>query len=926
MFRKIIKGLKDVWCGTLEFDTEPKKDSFNPVTSGGVYDAINGAGGAKEIVYFDVDPSDPPSGIYEAIGEALSNNKLPAIRSDGKLYLYTSTGTDVYNFVGVFSTDGVGYEEFSVYTDDNVQVDEHTASLGYAALPSSGTEEHPAWAKVCELEPKPQQTYTTYGLALLFTAEHPSNDGKNTESGIIAIDVGSNWFTNSNCCNASWMAYTPGSEYSKILGVKIIGKYGVPSNPALAPYPVYKIEVWVKYYGGHNILVNALQNAMYFTGMVQANFFNFPEGHAAVPQSTEPSYSDTEEYVYKNFFYPAQSPSVAYTHAQSLTSEQKAQGRDNIGAASASDVTALQSQVSSLSNVSAYSVKGEATVAQLNAGPSGIQAGWAYQLTDSGTLTDGSLAVVAGDTVAWDGTKWFPLVKSDYYATKTYAQNVAHSIAPEFDPEKTGGYIFGEIFADGGKTYLTIDDFSGAFDASKVLNVNGTFIDFFSSFVTYFRKNGLGQNGELRTRVYGNITFYLVPIPAGTHVSIKKTYSSMSAPAADFVRYNSDKSVKSYVNAKSIDYTTTDDEYLSFAFQPADKFPVFVIPTSLHTDVIGALNLYETKAVADFLLDDRWKIHNGYLDADGNIGYSTADYGWECSYKIPMPRGARISITKSAALSSSWKDFVAYDSDGEVLASANDTSFSYEFADDGFLSFVRLPSGTFTIKANKVLETFASFYRQKEINIKSLSIISSSSSTYYGFIPSGQITYYGPIAAAGQVDLPNGVKDTWWHKVCSQLGIPLLLNDSASGSYYTTAGGIGTPQITRLENVYGAGTVGSVRPDLLIFYTCINDSYDGVEVGLPKYSDWDESDKAKIAPALCYGMDLIQKYCPGVKILNIMNFTLNMDIRAAMIAICEHYGVKNILLPTCERTNGHPTARGMTQISEFVKRAIVDML
>lgn len=269
-----------------------------------------GPSGAKEIVYFEVDPSNPPSGIYDDIAETLSNGKLPAIRSDGKLYQYTSTGTGLYTFVGVFSNDGVGYEIFDVYSDDNVQVDEHNASLGYAALPSSGTEENPAWAKVCELEPKPQQSYTTYGLALLFTAEHPSNGGKNTESGILVIDVGSNWFHNSNCCNASWMAYTPGSEYAKILGVKIIGKYGVPRHSALAPYPIYKIEVWVKYYGGHNILVNALQNAMYFTGMVQGDFFKFPEGHIATPQSTEPSYSDTERYKYKNFFYPAESPGV----------------------------------------------------------------------------------------------------------------------------------------------------------------------------------------------------------------------------------------------------------------------------------------------------------------------------------------------------------------------------------------------------------------------------------------------------------------------------------------------------------------------------------------------------------------------------------------------------------------------------------------
>lgn len=51
--------------------------------------------------------------------------------------------------------------------------------------------------------------------------------------------------------------------------------------------------------------------------------------------------------------------------------------------------------------------KGPATVAELNAGITGIQEGWTYTLTDAGTLTDGSIAVESGDEVAWTGTAWF---------------------------------------------------------------------------------------------------------------------------------------------------------------------------------------------------------------------------------------------------------------------------------------------------------------------------------------------------------------------------------------------------------------------------------------------------------------------------------------------------------------------------------------
>lgn len=55
-------------------------------------------------------------------------------------------------------------------------------------------------------------------------------------------------------------------------------------------------------------------------------------------------------------------------------------------------------------------LKGPATVAQLDAGITGIQPGWTYTLTDAGTLTDGSINVDVGDEVAWtEDDEWFKL-------------------------------------------------------------------------------------------------------------------------------------------------------------------------------------------------------------------------------------------------------------------------------------------------------------------------------------------------------------------------------------------------------------------------------------------------------------------------------------------------------------------------------------
>lgn len=348
------------------------------VTAGGIEKSVTNVGGkqvlkldaggpagAKEIVYFDVDPSDPPSGIYAAITAALSNGKEPVIKNGGAVYFYSATGTDEYVFVGGYKNEAVGYTEFTVSSDDSVtskSVDDKVFDmyLLYKTDPASPGDppgDEDSW--VCD-----------------------ANKHVITKGELVAAHADCRYFILNNDVE-------PGSNSRKYFAA-----------------------------------VTNISNAY-----VQLRFYMLEysgEGAADFYQKTVSDDSEGRLYVSDSYqtYLAGTNQAVLVSEPQNFDSTQKAQGRDNIGAAAASDVTALQTQVSSLSNVSAYSVKGEATVAQLNAGPSGIQAGWAYQLSDSGTLTEGSLAVVAGDTVAWDGTKWFPLVKSDYYATKTYAQKL----------------------------------------------------------------------------------------------------------------------------------------------------------------------------------------------------------------------------------------------------------------------------------------------------------------------------------------------------------------------------------------------------------------------------------------------------------------------------------------------------------------------
>ena len=102
---------------------------------------------------------------------------------------------------------------------------------------------------------------------------------------------------------------------------------------------------------------------------------------------------------------------------------------------------ALQEQIDDIAEKagSGYIPKGEATVATLN-GLSGQENGELYTMTDAGTLTDGSLAVVAGDTVAWDeaNSVWY---KAMDYAPRQYGTNEVHNLPTTITAFRTGDVI-----------------------------------------------------------------------------------------------------------------------------------------------------------------------------------------------------------------------------------------------------------------------------------------------------------------------------------------------------------------------------------------------------------------------------------------------------------------------------------------------------
>ena len=161
-----------------------------------------------------------------------------------------------------------------------------------------------------------------------------------------------------------------------------------------------------------------------------------------------------------------------------------------------------------------------------------------------------------------------------------------------------------------------------------------------------------------------------------------------------------------------------------------------------------------------------------------------------------------------------------------VLYMPSDTAkfkYGYYGTDKGFF-YVGSVTRVVTSSALSIGVKFAGV-KTVEKNIstykgKTLSILGDSISTFSGYIPAGNATYYPR-------DDVQTVDSTWWKKLMNALGMTLKVNNSWSGSYVTTVNGTTSA---------GCGTRAEAlgeSPDVIIVWMGINDF--GNEVGLGTY-------------------------------------------------------------------------------------------
>lgn len=202
---------------------------------------------------------------------------------------------------------------------------------------------------------------------------------------------------------------------------------------------------------------------------------------------------------------------------------------------------------------------------------------------------------------------------------------------------------------------------------------------------------------------------------------------------------------------------------------------------------------------------------------------------------------------------------------------------------------------------------------------KNVMIFGDSYSTFAGYIPEGYAVYYSG-ADCDNTDVRR-VEETWWHRVCSDLQLNLVRNDSWSGSTLCNTGYNGDCSRTnsfiyRLEKLEGENFFRDNEIDTVFIFGCTNDSWANAPLGENKMTGHTAEDLYAVCPAIGYFIGRLREILPEANIIFMINTELKPQIGEAVKAASAHFGTSFIQMEYIDKRCGHPTIQGMKDIAE----------
>ncbi len=203
---------------------------------------------------------------------------------------------------------------------------------------------------------------------------------------------------------------------------------------------------------------------------------------------------------------------------------------------------------------------------------------------------------------------------------------------------------------------------------------------------------------------------------------------------------------------------------------------------------------------------------------------------------------------------------------------------------------------------------------------RSVAILGDSYSTFKGFVqPDNNRIWYKAEVDTAKTDV-SSVRQTWWHRFVTDNGLKLERNNSFSGATVCNTGYKGKDYSDRsfIARMKDLGT-----PDIILILGATNDCWAHSPIGEYKYSGWTPEDLYSFRPAMAYMLETMKDYYPGTEIYFVLNCRLSDDINESVHAVCGHYGIPVVDLVDINCKAGHPTQKGMAQIAEQVKAAVL---
>lgn len=196
-----------------------------------------------------------------------------------------------------------------------------------------------------------------------------------------------------------------------------------------------------------------------------------------------------------------------------------------------------------------------------------------------------------------------------------------------------------------------------------------------------------------------------------------------------------------------------------------------------------------------------------------------------------------------------------------------------------------------------------------------LSILGDSYSTFSGYIPTDNESWYFADGRNKNSTDVNNVRQTWWWQLVDEGGYILGVNESYSGAPISYTGYRGEDYtsrafITRLSRV--------VPSDVLLIFGATNDSWIGGPLGEYNTRKLTLGHMFEFRPALEVTLREARNHFPGTRIIYIINSDLRDEIVESIHHICKAQGIEYIDLQAISKQSGHPNVEGMRQIKDQV--------